>query len=192
MNHDLAEFHAPGVPSQADREAQHRHELGRDIVAASYRRGDFLLASGARTTFYFDKYLFETKPTILRRLADTLAEHITPQVDRLAGVEGGGVALAAAVSLATGLPFVIVRRTTGTVPHQPVRGELHRGERVVLIQDVVDSGSQAMSAATTLSDLGAQVTGVLAVIDREAGGARLLAAAGLHYTPLYTLNDLDI
>ena len=192
MNHDLAEFRTSGIPNQGEREAQHRRELGRDIVAASYRRGDFLLASGEHTNFYFDKYLFETKPTILRRLADTLAEHVTPHVDRLAGVEGGGVSLAAAVSLATGLPFVIIRRTHGADPHQPVRGELHGGERVVLIQDVVDSGSQAMAAATTLTDLGAQVSGVLAVIDREAGGARVLAAAGLHYTPLYTLADLDI
>ena len=191
MTHDLKEFQAPEL-TEADRAREHRHEVGRDIVAASYRRGDFLLASGAHTSFYFDKYLFETKPTILRRLADMLAEHVTPDVDRLAGVEVGGVALAAAVSLATGLPVVIVRRDTGSPLSERARGEIHRGERVMLVQDVVDSGAQAIDAATTLTGLGASLAGVLAVIDREAGGVQALAAAGLHYTPLYTLGDLDI
>lgn len=192
MTQDLRELAAPGGPSDAERAAVQRHELGRDIVAASYRRGDFLMTSGARSSFYFDKYLFETKPTILRRLADALAEQVTPDVDRLAGVEGGGVALAAALSLSTGLPFVIVRRVTGGRSDEPVRGELHPGERVVLVQDVVDSGAQALSAAATLTDLGAHLAGVVSVIDREAGGARAIGAAGLHYAPLYTLTDLDV
>lgn len=89
-----------------------REELARDIVSAGYLRGDFLLSSGARSSFYFDKYLFETKPTILRRTASLLAERVPAGADRLAGPELGAVPLAAAVSLATGLPFVIIRKAS--------------------------------------------------------------------------------
>ena len=63
---------------------------------------------------------------------------------------------------------------------------------MLLIQDVVDSGSQAISAALKITGMGASLAGVVAVIDRQAGGARNIADAGYHYDPLYTLSDLDI
>jgi len=188
---DLREFAGGALPGDAERRALQRREVGRDIVAAAYLRGDFVLTSGEHSDYYFDKYLFETRPTILRRLSEMLAERVPPGVDRLAGTEVGGVALAAAVSLATGLPFVIVRRQERS-GGAPVRGELHASERVLLIQDVVDSGSQAIFAAHQITGLGASVAGVAAVIDRQAGGARNIADAGYHYDPLYTLSELDI
>lgn len=190
MTAELREFTGSTTQSEVERRALQRKEVGSDIVAAAYLRGDFVLTSGEHSDYYFDKYLFETKPTILRRLADMLAEKVPAGVDRLAGTEVGGVALAAAVSLATGLPFVIVRRDERSTG--PVKGELHAGERVLLIQDVVDSGSQAITAASKIKGLGAAVAGVVSVIDRKAGGARRIADAGYHYDPLYTLNDLDI
>lgn len=191
MSADLREFAGSAIPSDAERRELQRKEVASDIVAAAYLRGDFILTSGEHSDYYFDKYLFETKPTILRRLAEMLAERVPTDVDRLAGTEVGGVALAAAVSLATGLPFVIVRRDVESSAG-PVKGELHRGERVLLIQDVVDSGSQAISAVHKIIGLGAFVAGVVAVIDRQAGGARNIADAGCHYDPLYTLSELNI
>ncbi len=190
MAADLREFAGRTLRGDAERRALQRQEVGRDIVAAAYLRGDFVLTSGEHSDYYFDKYLFETRPTILRRLSEMLAERVPAGVDRLAGTEVGGVALAAAVSLATGLPFVIVRRD-GRSGAGPVKGELHPGERVLLIQDVVDSGSQAITAAQKIAGLGASIAGVVSVIDRQAGGARSIADAGYHYHPLYTLDDLD-
>jgi len=188
---DLHEFKFTGSSdNEVERRALQRNEVGRDIVAAAYLRGDFVLSSGERSDYYFDKYLFETKPTILRRLAEMLAEMVPAGADRLAGTEVGGVALAAAVSLATGLPFVIVRRDERSTG--PIKGELHGGERVLLIQDVVDSGSQAITAAQKIAGLGASIAGVVSVIDRQAEGAGRIADAGYHYHPLYTLDDLDL
>src|SRR5262245_17082833 len=105
-------------------------ELGRDVASAALLRGDFVLSSGARSNYYFDKYLFETRPGILRRLAEFLAELIPPTVDRIAGPELGAVALAAAVSLHTGLPFVIVKRDPkGYGTDHLVEGELFPGDK---------------------------------------------------------------
>ncbi len=185
---DLVEFDVRADAASRDRL---RGEVASDLVAASYLRGDFTLSSGERTSFYFDKYLFETKPTILRRVADMLAEQVSPDVERLAATEGGGVALAAAVSLATGLSFVIIRRSA-EAGAPPVRGELHAGERVVLVEDVVSLGNQALTSIARLTELGATVTGVIAVIDREAGGRTALESAGHHYAPLFTLSELDV
>ena len=85
-------------------------ELGRDLLSAAYLRGSFVLRSGRTSNYYFDKYLFETKPSILRRLAAFMAELVPPGTDRIAGPELGAVALATALSLEMGLPFVIVKK----------------------------------------------------------------------------------
>ena len=53
-------------------------ELGRDLLSAAYLRGSFVLRSGRTSNYYFDKYLFETKPSILRRLASFMAELVPP------------------------------------------------------------------------------------------------------------------
>lgn len=187
---DLTEFQPSAVLSK-ERQALQVQEVGSDIVAAALQRGRFVLKSGERSSYYFDKYLFATKPTILRRLAQMFAERIPEGVNRLAATDGGAVALATAASLATGVPFVIIRRDDSG-GGAPVRGELYRGETVILIQDVVDSGSQAIAATRQISQLGATVAGIVAVVDRQAGGAASIAEAGVHYEALFTLTDLNI
>jgi orotate phosphoribosyltransferase len=166
-------------------------ELGNDVVSAAYLRGDFILSSGGRSTYYFDKYLFETKPTILRRLAVFLAEMVPGDVVRLAGPELGAVALATAVSLQTGLPFVIVRKgTKGYGTSNLVEGELHAGERVLVIEDVVSTAAEALKAASQVQLAGAEVAGILAVLDREQGGAQNIAAEGYAFSALFRRSEL--
>lgn len=173
--------------------SQRRQELARDLVAAAYLRGSFVLSSGQHSSFYFDKYLFVTKPTVLRRLASLLAELVPEDVDRIAGPELGAVPLASALSLETGLPFVIVRhhaKSYGT--GVSVEGELHMGERILLIEDVVTTASQALRAAMRLTEAGAAISRVLAVVDREQGGREAVNAAGYPFTALFRLGELPV
>ena len=168
-------------------------ELARDIVNAAYLRGDFVLSSGARSSYYFDKYLFETRPSILRRIAGYLAELVPPNTDRIAGPELGAVALAASLSLEVGLPFVIVKREVkayGTA--KAVEGELHRGDCVVVVEDVITTGTQAIHAARQVETAGAHVLAILAVIDREQGGTEKIGAAGYHFQPLFRRTELGM
>jgi orotate phosphoribosyltransferase len=168
-------------------------ELARDVVGAAYLRGEFVLSSGVTSTYYFDKYLFETKPGILRRIASFLAEVVPPLTDRIAGTELGAVALATALSLETGLPFVIARKGMKTYSTaRLVEGELYPGEHVVVIEDVVSTGAQAIRAADSVVRAGAQVVGILAVIDREQGGADAISAAGYALTSLFSRSQLGV
>lgn len=167
--------------------------LARDLVAASYLKGDFILRSGRRSNVYFDKYLFETRPGILRRVGAELARMVPAGVDRLAAPELGAVLLGGAVSLATDLPLVLVRKETkdyGT--GKAVEGTLAAGDRVCLIEDVLTTGGEAIKAAGRLRDLGAEVVVLLAVLDREEGAAEAIAAAGLEYRPLFRKSDLPL
>ncbi|MHB8620570.1 MAG: orotate phosphoribosyltransferase [Chloroflexota bacterium] len=168
-------------------------ELARDVVGAAYLRGEFVLSSGARSSYYFDKYLFETKPSLLRRIAGFLAEMLPPNVDRIAGPELGAVALATALSLEVGLPFVIARKGAKEYStSRLVEGELYPGERVIVIEDVISTGAQAIRAANDVVKAGARVVGIIGVIDREQGGAENIGAAGYEFKALFRRHDLGL
>ena len=88
-------------------------ELKLALREHAYLEGDFLLRSGKRSRYYLDKYRFETRPEILAPLGERIARAVhdfEPEAMRLAGPELGAVALAAAGSLSSGLPFLIVRK----------------------------------------------------------------------------------
>src|SRR5918911_1450885 len=126
-----------------------------DALAAAlrehaYLEGDFVLRSGRRSRYYLDKYRFETRPDLLgplgERLAALVAEH-EPDARRLAGPELGAVALAAAASLASGLPFLIVRKEAKEyATGNRVEGVFRAGDVVCLIEDIVTSAGAAAGA----------------------------------------------
>jgi orotate phosphoribosyltransferase len=90
-----------------------REELGAALREHAYLEGDFVLRSGRRSNYYLDKYRFETRPDLLGALGEHMAAELSehePDAVRLAGPELGAVALAAAASLSSGLPFLIVRK----------------------------------------------------------------------------------
>ena len=145
-------------------------DLASRIREAALLEGDFVLSSGKRSSFYVDKYLFSTEPALLRDVAAALAGELPEGVDRLAGVELGAVPLVVAVSLGTGLPYVIVRKEAkgyGASAGESIEGELESGEKVALIEDVVTTGTQAVAAAGRLEEAGAEVAKIVAVLDRR-------------------------
>ncbi|HET8586495.1 MAG TPA: orotate phosphoribosyltransferase [Candidatus Limnocylindria bacterium] len=181
------------LPGAERSRRQKMAELARDLTSAAYLRGDFVLSSGQRSNYYFDKYLFETKPGILRRVAGFMAEMLPPQTDRIAGTELGAVALATALSLETGLPFIIPRKEMKAYStSKGIEGELYAGEKVAVIEDVISTGAQGIRAAGKVTAAGGQVVGIFAVIDREQGGAEAMAAAGYDYAALFTLKELGL
>ena len=150
-------------------------DLAARVREAALLEGDFVLSSGKRSPFYVDKYLFSTEPALLRDVARALSETLPPDVDRLAGVELGAVPLVVATALHTGRPYVIVRKAAkeyGGSAGRAVEGVIEGGDRVVLLEDVVSTGTQAVRAARELARLGVEVVKVVAVLDRrdEPGG----------------------
>src|SRR5439155_19261977 len=130
-------------------------ELGRRIRERAYLEGDFLLRSGRRSGYYLDKYRFETDPELLSALGERIAARALEgsRPDRLAGPELGAVALAAAASLASGLPFVIVRKEAkayGT--GRRLEGVYEAGETVCLIEDVVTTAGAAVETVIALRE----------------------------------------
>lgn len=168
-------------------------ELGRELVKASYLKGDFVLRSGKRSNRYFDKFLFETQPQLLKRIADQLAELVPADTQRLAAPELGAVLLGGAVSMATGLPLILVRKEPkGYGTAKQLEGRYESGERVTLIEDVVTTGGDSIRSAQVLSDAGLEVIRLVVVLDRGEGGEENIAKAGLAYSPLFRIEDLEL
>lgn len=167
-------------------------QLARRIYTTSHLIGEFRLRSGAISHQYFDKYLFEADPQLLREIATTMQLSVPMDVEALAGLELGGVPLATMLSQLTGLPTLFVRKQAkeyGTC--KLAEGGEINGRRLLIIEDVVTSGGQIRASAAGLRQRGALITDVLCVIDREAGGRENLAQDGLTLRPLFTMSQLE-
>jgi orotate phosphoribosyltransferase len=160
----------------------------------AYLEGDFVLRSGRRSGFYFDKYRFETRPDLLAVLGERLSRAVKerePEAVRLAAPELGAVVLGAAASLASGLPFVIVRneaKSYGTANR--IEGVFEEGETVCLLEDVVTSGGAAAASIEALREVGLVCRTAVCVIDREEGGTDALARLAVRLWPLFRASDL--
>ena len=164
-----------------------RTELRDEIEAVSLIRGEFLLRSGVTSDHYFDKYQFESDPRLLQAIAEQLMPLIPSDVEVLAGLELGGVPLATALSLRTGIPAVFVRKRAkeyGTC--RLAEGGEIKGRRLLLVEDVVTSGGQLLASCQQLRLGGAIVEHALCVIDREAGGRQAMTAAGVELRALFS------
>jgi orotate phosphoribosyltransferase len=166
-------------------------DLARRVFDTAHLTGTFTLRSGQISHEYFDKYLFEAEPALLRDIAEAMAPLVPAGADVLAGLELGGIPIVTMLSQATGLPALFVRKKAkdyGTC-RLAEGGEID-GRRVIVVEDVVTTGGQVLESCAELRARGAVVDTVLCVIDRQAGGTEAFAAAGLALRPLLTMSQL--
>lgn len=170
-----------------------KEALGRDLVRASYLKGDFVLRSGRRSNRYFDKFLFETDPELLKRIGAELATLVPKATQRLAAPELGAVLLGGAVSMETGLPLLLVRKEPkGYGTGKQLEGRFTAGERVTVIEDVVTTGGDSLRSIQVLRDAGLEVIHLVVVLDRGEGGEDNIRDAHIPYSPLFRIADLQL
>ncbi|AIZ57110.1 orotate phosphoribosyltransferase [Candidatus Methanoplasma termitum] len=156
--------------------------------------GTFTLASGAKSDYYINIKKASTNPRVLYLISQLMAEKMQKEnirPDRIAGIVLGSIPLAAALSMATGIPFVMVRKEQkdhGT--QQLIEGDLDRGENVLVIEDVVTSAGSSAKAIALLRENGAVVTDIMSVVDREGGGKENLAKIGVKLSALITGSEI--
>ncbi len=189
------------MPNPKDGSTVDRQRLAGAIASVALLRGTFTLRSGRTSSYYLDKYLFSTRPEVLRDLAVLFAERIeavapgsrSGAVQRLAGAELGGIPLVTAASMQTGIPCLFIRnkkKDYGTA--KQLEGVLNAGDRVVMLEDVATTGGQALEGVGVLKELGANVLAVIATIDRQEGARENMENAGVRFESLFTKADLGI
>jgi orotate phosphoribosyltransferase len=158
------------------------------LESGAIEYGDFLLASGARSSYYIDIKAATTNPAILAEIGKAIAEGREFEV--VAGVAVGGVPIAVAVSLASGRPYAIVRKEAKDHGKSGrIIGEVN-GKDVLLVEDVTTSGGSAIYGIEALRAAGAHVDRVVTVVDREAGAREALAEKGVSLQALVRVSDL--
>ena len=165
-------------------------ELAAAIYQTSHITGEFLLRSGQVSNEYFDKYLFESDPALLKAIAEAMRPLIPGGCDALAGLEMGGVPVAAALSMESGLSALFVRKKAkeyGT--RKLAEGPGFDGKRVCVIEDVVTTGGQIIESVKELRALGAVIDTVLCVILRGKNATELLARENLTLIPAFVMGE---
>ena len=167
----------------------------------SIRHGDFVLASGARSSYYID-----CRPSTMSGEGQALIGPMAIAALRAKGWRPQGIggltmgadpvayAIArASVDLPPALDAFSVRKQAkehGT--GKRVEGNFAAGDSVVVIEDVITSGGSALQAIEAIRAEGGKVLGVLAVVDREQGGRAKLEAAGHPVVALITATQLGL
>lgn len=165
--------------------------MHRAVYDTCHLTGEFMLRSGQVATEYFDKYLFESDPLLLRRVAEAMVA-LLPECDVLAGMEMGGIPLVAVMSQITELPAVFVRKTAkpyGT--RKAAEGVAVAGQCVVAIEDVVTTAGALVNGCALLRESGAVIDVAICAIDREQGGSENLAGVGVTLRAAMRRTDLD-
>ena len=156
--------------------------------------GEFTLASGAKSDYYINIKKASTNPKVLYLISQLMAEKMQTdniRPDRIAGIVLGSIPLAAALSMATGIPYVMVRKEQkdhGT--QQLIEGDLNKGEKVLVVEDVITTAGSSVKAIAVLRENGAVVSDIISVVDREGGGKENLAGIGVKLTSLATGTEL--
>jgi orotate phosphoribosyltransferase len=168
-----------------------RMALANEIYKTAHLTGSFKLRSGKVSNDYFDKYLFESNPILLKEIAEHISRLIPEDTEVLAGLEMGGIPIATALSIKTGIPVAFVRKKAkeyGTC--KLAEGIEIQGKNVCIIEDVVTTGGQILLSAQDLKNCGAVVNNVLCVIEREQQGRDNLENSGLTFLSLFKMEEL--
>lgn len=167
-------------------------DLAKKIKAASFLTGQFKLRSGKISSFYWDKYRFESDPILLTAVVDELEKLLPVSFDKLAGLELGGIPLAAGLSLKIGKPCLYVRKTAKTYGTcNLVEGGFQPGETAVVVEDVITVAGQVCTSVRQMRELGLKVQHVVCVIDRQQGGPENLKEIGCSLASVFTLDELE-
>jgi len=168
-----------------------KNELAKKIFETAYITGVFTLRSGQVSNEYFDKYLFEARPDLLTEIAVVSEPLIPAGADVLAGLDMGGIPIATALSVKTGIPCAFVRKKAkeyGTC--KLAEGADIDGKSVCVVEDVVTTGGQIIESVKELRARGAIVNTVICVILRDEKAVSVLAAEQLELKAAFTMEEL--
>ncbi|MBN2081781.1 orotate phosphoribosyltransferase [bacterium] len=167
-----------------------RDQLIEQMKQIALLSGNFTLRSGKTSSWYFDKYRFEGIPSIMRSVAHHMARLIPPGIDRLAGIELGGIPMCTALSLETDLPSMFIRKKAkeyGTAAQ--IEGVYDKTDKILVVEDVVTTGGQAIIMINQLREEGLDITGVVAVLNRNEGSTEAFEAENIPFWSLFSRED---
>ncbi len=171
------------------------------LLERSVQQGDFVLASGQRSSYYIDCRLTTMSAegmVVVGRAGLAAIEGAGWVPEAIGGLTMGAdpvsyaIAAASFVSKRSFDAFSVRKEAKAHGTKRRIEGNFAAGQRVVVVEDVITSGGSALQAIAAVEDAGATVLGVLAVVDREQGGRAAIEAAGHDVVCLTTTTQLGL
>ncbi len=153
--------------------------------------GSFTLKSGKTSPVYVDLRLLASFPEVLSDLGLLAAEHLRGvKYDRLAAIPLAGLPIGTALSFSTGKPMLYPRPPKDHGTKKPIEGLYAAGEKVLLVDDVLSTGSSKLEATEPLREAGLVVKDMFIIVERGMGGQAQMEAAGFTVHALTTLPEM--
>ena len=181
--------------------ADEHQALVRLLLQRSIERGDFVLASGARSPYYIDcrrTTMSAEGMGLIGRLGLAAIGRAGWKARAVGGLTMGADPVAYAIAAASfgtdGVldAFSVRKEAKGHGTKRRIEGNYQSGWDVVVVEDVITSGGSALQAAEAVESEGGRVAGVLAVVDREQGGRAAIEARGYAVAALVTVSELGV
>lgn len=164
----------------------------------AYQEGDFVLSSGQHSTYYINGKLVTLHPQGALMVGRLLLDLVPTQTAAVAGLTLGADPLVSAVSLVgiygerTLFPLIIRKEAKGHGTRAYIEGvTLPKGSAVTVFEDVVTTGQSALKAVERLQSAEYEVNQILALVDRQQGGAELYQSQNLPFKALFTIQDIQ-
>ncbi len=177
--------------------SQQRSTLLALLAERAYRLGDFTLASGRRSEHYVNCKPVSLSGIGLALLGRLMLEEVEAEAGAVAGLTLGADPLVSAVALQAALAgrdldaLIVRKEAKGHGTGAWLEGPLPpAGSRITVLEDVVTTGGSALKAVTQLQEAGYAVNRVVAIVDRQEGGAEAMQAAGLDLRSLFLLEEV--
>ena len=173
--------------------------LKRLLLERSVKRGSFTLASGKQSDIYIDARLTTMSPDGMVLIGELGLSAISGKnwlPDSIGGLTMGADPVAFSISHTSALKGSPIRafsvrkeaKTHGT--GNRIEGPFQKGDRVVIVEDVITTGKSALQAIDAVEDAGASLLGVFSVVDRQDGGREAIGSRGYEVVSLTTIADL--
>jgi len=154
--------------------------------------GAYKLKSGIISPFYLDLRILVSHPQVLRETAQVMARFLTPlKFDRIAAIPYAALPIGTAVAMEMNRPLIYPRREKkdyGT--GRAVEGEYRAGETAVVIDDVITTGASKLQAIEPLATAKLKVRDIVVLVDREQGGAQVIAKRGYQVHSVFKITGL--
>ncbi len=174
-----------------------RMNLLKAIRDKAYRTGDFTLASGRKSDYYIDlkELTLDAAGCLLagRAIYDRIRDM---DISAVGGMELGSVPISTSVCLVSALEgaplnnFIVRKEAKSHGTGKRLEGKVNPGDKVVVVEDVVSTGGSSVKAIEAVEQAGAFVEALVAIVDRQMGGAETFEKRGVRYIPLYTVTDI--
>jgi orotate phosphoribosyltransferase len=156
------------------------------------RHGEFVLKSGQSSNFYVDMRMALSSPTLMHELGQMICERCQQySYDRVCGVPYGAIPFATICAYLAHAPLIMLRKEVkehGTCKR--IEGSYTVGDRVVLIEDVVTTGSSILDSIHMLEEQGLSIAVIVILFDRQQGGKEMLESLGYSVEVIVTLDDI--